>query len=68
MRRPIPIRRPGKDDLNDNQKRRLRRGVVFPLVAFLLTIALLVAGSYYAATKVDQQQQTTGAPTTDERK
>ena len=62
MPTPIPINR----DLN-NQKRRIRRGVLFPVLAFLGTIALLVAGSYYAATNVDQQQQTTGAPTSDRK-
>jgi hypothetical protein len=64
---PTPIDA-AKRGLNDNQKSRLRRGVLFPLLAFLGTIALLVAGSYYAATDVDQQQKTTGAPTSDERK
>ena len=67
MRRSIPIRPPDNDDLNDNQKRRLRRGVLFALLAFLGTIAVLVAGSYYASTNVDQQQQTTGAPTADSK-
>ena len=57
-----------KRDLNDNQKRRLRRGVLFPVLAFLGVIGLLVAGAYYTATEVDKQQQrTTGAPTTDQK-
>ena len=64
MPKPIPIRRPGRDDLTDGQKSRLRRGVLFPVLAFLATIALLVAGTYLTATHVDKPQQTTGAPTT----
>lgn len=63
MPTPIDAAKP----LNDNQKRRLRRGVLFPILAFLVTIALLVAGTYYTATEVNQQQKTTGAPTTDRK-
>ena len=56
-----------KTGLNDNQKRRLRQGVLFPVLAFLAVIGVLVAGTYYTATEVDRQQQTTGAPTTDRK-
>ena len=56
---PTPIDA-AKRDLNDNQKRRLRRGVLFPVLAFLGVIGLLVA-------ELDQQQRTTGAPTTDQK-
>ena len=63
---PTPIDA-AKRDLNDNQKRRLRRGVLFPVLAFLGVICLLVAGTYYTATEVDQQQRKTGAPTTDQK-
>ena len=64
MPTPVPA---VKNHLNDNQKSRLRRGVLFPVLAFLATIALLVAGTYYTAMDVDQQQKTTGAPTTDRK-
>ena len=62
MPAPIHINR----KLSDNQKSKLRRGVLFPVLAFLATISVLVAGTYYTATKVDGQQQTTAAPTSDQ--
>ena len=50
-------------ELSDNQKSKLRRGVLFPVLVFLATISVLVAGTYYTATNVDRQQQTTSEPT-----
>ena len=62
MPAPIHINR----ELSDDQKSKLRRGVLFPVLVFLATIAVLVAGTYYTATNVDRQQQTTGEPTLDQ--
>ena len=63
MPTPIPVEKP----LTENQKSRLWRGVVAPLLLFCMAVAILVAAVYLTAARNERHLDHKSAPVSEGR-